>query len=189
MHLVLLYYLNDFQNKCFCRQGEKLILLAVMASFVREVLTASGRLGEKEDFGGKASRLKLRVDDLKSNLRERIESRYDDFTASFNDVSIAVVQLENVIHEVEVLENSVNTHLKPNLAEAGREATEVSRQLKELSHSVQMANLTRKLFEDIETANEHLEAKKYLEASALLDCVGKKLSKAQVCTIGIQCLM
>ena len=36
-----------------------------MASFVREVLTASGRLGEKEDFGGKALRLKLRVDDLK----------------------------------------------------------------------------------------------------------------------------
>ena len=83
-----------------------------MASFVREVLTASGRLGEKEDFGGKASRLKLRVDDLKSNLRERIESRYEDFAASFNDVSIAVVQLENVIHEVEALENSVNTHLK-----------------------------------------------------------------------------
>ena len=151
-----------------------------MASFVREVLTASGRLGEKEDFGGKASRLKLRVDDLKSNLRERIESRYEDFAASFNDVSIAVVQLENVIHEVEALENSVNTHLKPNLADAGREATEVSRQLKELSHSVQMANLTRKLFEDIEAANDHLEAKRYLEASSLLDCVGKRLDKAQV---------
>ena len=151
-----------------------------MASFVREVLSATGRLGEKEDFGGKASKLRLRVDDLKSNLRERIESRYEDFSASFNDVSIAVVQLENVIREVEALENSVNNHLKPNLVEAGREATEVSRQLRELSHSVQMANLTRKLFEDIETASEHLEAKKYLEVSALLDDVGKRLDKAQV---------
>ena len=73
-----------------------------------------------------------------------------------------------------------NMNFKPNLADAGREATEVSRQLKELSHSVQMANLTRKLFEDIEAANDHLEAKRYLEASSLLDCVGKRLDKAQV---------
>ena len=36
-----------------------------MASYVREVLSATGRLGEKGDYGGKAARLKASIDDLK----------------------------------------------------------------------------------------------------------------------------
>ena len=48
-----------------------------MASFVQEVLLASGKLNEKEDFNAKACRLKNKVDDLKSSLREKIESRYE----------------------------------------------------------------------------------------------------------------
>ena len=128
-----------------------------MASFVREVLSARGRLNEKEDFGGKALKLKHRVDDLKSNLRERIESRYDDFSASFAEVSMAVALLEDVLKEVEILEHSVSTHLKPNLAENNREATEITKQLRDLRRSVQIANLTTKASEDILAAQEHLE--------------------------------
>lgn len=101
-----------------------------MASFVREVLSATGRLGEKEDFSGKASRLKDRVDDLKSNLCSRIDSKYEDFIDSFDEVSTAVVQLETIIRDVDALENTVNTHLKAGLIEADREASEIFRQLK-----------------------------------------------------------
>ena len=36
-----------------------------MASFVREVLSATGHLGEKEDLCAKAARLKGRVNELK----------------------------------------------------------------------------------------------------------------------------
>ena len=36
-----------------------------MASFVHEVLSATGHLGEKEDLCAKALRLKGRVDELK----------------------------------------------------------------------------------------------------------------------------
>ena len=36
-----------------------------MASFVREILSATGHLGEKEDLCAKATRLKGRVDELK----------------------------------------------------------------------------------------------------------------------------
>ena len=146
-----------------------------MASFVREVLSATGRLGEKEDFGGKAARLKLRVDDLKANLRVGIESRYEDFSVSFAEVSTAVAQLENILHEVEALENAVNTHLKPNLTDVGKEAAEISKQLKDLSHSVQVANLIRQLYVDTEKANELLEAKQYLETSDILRNVQLKL--------------
>ena len=48
---------------------------AKMASFVREVLSAAGQLSEKEDFNGKALKLKNRVDSLKFQMREKIESR------------------------------------------------------------------------------------------------------------------
>jgi len=49
-----------------------------MASFVREVLSATGRLGEKEDFSGKAARLRCSIDELKVtflpyNLEIRVE--------------------------------------------------------------------------------------------------------------------
>ena len=41
------------------------LILPTMASFVREILSATGHLGEKEDFCAKATRLKGRVDELK----------------------------------------------------------------------------------------------------------------------------
>ena len=151
-----------------------------MASFVREVLSATGRLGEKENFSGKASRLQNRVDDLKSNLRERIEARYEDFSGSFAEVSTAVLQLEDVIKEVESLEHSISTHLKPNLNDANREAFEISRQLRDLSHSVQIANLTKSAYEALEEASELLYAKKYSEAASRLQCVSDIITKIDV---------
>ena len=53
----------------------QLKISAKMASFVREVLSAAGQLSEKEDFNGKALKLKNRVDSLKFQMREKIESR------------------------------------------------------------------------------------------------------------------
>ena len=39
-----------------------------MASFVREILSATGHLGEKEDLCTKATRLKGRVNELKVRI-------------------------------------------------------------------------------------------------------------------------
>ena len=39
-----------------------------MASFVREILSATGHLGEKEDLCAKAIRLKGRVNELKASI-------------------------------------------------------------------------------------------------------------------------
>ena len=64
-----------------------------MASFVREVLSATGKLGEKEDFNAKASRLKSRVDNLIFCMRQKIESRYEEFSASIVEVSSVTAQL------------------------------------------------------------------------------------------------
>ena len=128
-----------------------------MTSFVQEVLAASGRSsGEKEDFSIRASKLKNRVDELKFSLRERIESRYEDFSASFFEVSTTVNQLEDILRDVDNLEHSINFRIKAGLVDAGRDSIVISKQLKDLSNSVQLTNLTRNSFEDLEKATNYL---------------------------------
>ena len=50
-----------------------------MASFVREVLSATGTLGDKEDFPGKILKIQKKLHDLKSSLQTHIDSRYADY--------------------------------------------------------------------------------------------------------------
>ena len=51
-----------------------------MASFVREVLSATGTLGDKQDFPEKIVKIKKKLHDLKSQLESHIDSRYCDFS-------------------------------------------------------------------------------------------------------------
>ena len=51
------------------------------------------------------------------------------------------------------------------------------RQLRELSHSVQIANLVKRAYEDLESANELIETKKYLEAAEVLGNIQKILQR------------
>ena len=125
-----------------------------MASFVREVLSATKQLREKEDFAGKALRLKRRVDDLKSNLRQNIEARYVEFSASYVEVSTAVGQFEDVLKEIETLEHSISTHFKHGMSE--NETSEIVRQMKDLRQSVLVGNLARNAFHGLSAAEEHL---------------------------------
>ena len=87
---------------------------------------------------------------LQAGLGCRIESRYENFSASVAEVSSAVSQLESVVREAEALENAANHHIRPGLQEANREANETLRQLKELSFSVQSANRIKKAYDDME---------------------------------------
>ena len=47
-----------------------LVIIYEMASFVREILSTTGHLGEKEDLCAKASRLKGRVNELKASIHK-----------------------------------------------------------------------------------------------------------------------
>ena len=105
---------------------------------------------------------------LQAGLGCRIESRYENFSASVAEVSSAVSQLESVVREAEALENAANHHIRPGLQEANREANETLRQLKELSFSVQSANRIKKAYDDMEKINELVDQRRYLEASILL---------------------
>ncbi len=48
---------------------------SAMTSFVREILSASGKLGDKEDLATKAQRLQAKVDDIKAEMRREAEDK------------------------------------------------------------------------------------------------------------------
>ena len=89
-------------------------------------------------------------------------SRYEDFSASFVEVSTSVNQLEDVLKDIDALEHSINTHIKAGLIEIGRDSS-ISRQLEELTQSVRLAKLTKMAFENVEEAAILMEKKQYLE--------------------------
>ena len=63
--------------------------------------------------------------------------------------------------------------------DAGRDAGVITRQLKDLSQSVRLANLTKKAFEDLEEAIALLDNKNYLEATEKLKSVETISNKAE----------
>ena len=89
-------------------------------------------------------------------------SRYEDFSASFVEVSTSVNQLEDVLKDIDALEHSINTHIKAGLIEIGRDSS-ISRQLEELTQSVRLAKLTKMAFENVEEAAILMEKKQYFE--------------------------
>ena len=105
---------------------------------------------------------------LQAGLGCRIESRYENFSASVAEVSSAVSQLESVVKEAEALENAIHIHIRPGLQEASKDANETVRQMKELSLSVQSANKIKKAYSDMEKINELVDQRRYMEASSLL---------------------
>ena len=80
---------------------------------------------------------------LQAGLGCRIESRYENFSASVAEVSSAVSQLESVVREAEALENAANHHIRPGLQEANREANETLRQLKEFLRKCEFSKILR----------------------------------------------
>ena len=132
-----------------------------MTSFVREILSASGKLGDKEDLHGKTERIRKRLQDLKTGtcpishfqspilisfffkfifpgMRVEVESQYADYVSSFSEMSKLSHDLESAVAEVEALNVSFKTHLAPAVADQGRETRELVAKLHELTASVQV---------------------------------------------------
>lgn len=151
-----------------------------MSSFVREILSASGKLGDKEDFMGKALRLEKRMDDLKTGLRVQMEGHYVEFVASFSETQAHLRQMDEAVAEVEALSQSLKAHLKPELAEQTQETRELWLKLQELAASVQVANRVRQAYTDLEQAKEFVEEKSFFQAASTLEAVHSNINDETV---------
>ena len=109
-----------------------------MTSFVREILSATGKLDGKEDFLGTAQRLQKRLEENKAKMRSEMESQFVDFVSPLSESSALVRDLESSVEEVESVRNQVERHLKPGLKEKSKELRELIQQLNELSTTVQV---------------------------------------------------
>ncbi len=85
-----------------------------------------------------------KLDELKLEMRKEVEEKYSDFLLDFDKTSTTVDQLEVAVGEVEALTNMVNTHLRPEVAQATKDMHEVGRQLQELSATVEVIRQQRK---------------------------------------------
>jgi hypothetical protein len=109
-----------------------------MASFVREVLSAAGTLGEKEDLAGKMVKIRKKLLDLKSQLQSHIEARYGSFSSSLAATSLIASQLERLREEVQQLETTIGKHYKTELVGCNQELHELNSALQELTLTLQV---------------------------------------------------
>ena len=83
-----------------------------MASFVREVLSAAGTLGEKEDFAGKTTKIQKKVNDLKSQLVVEVENRYGNYSSTLASTTAISTQMERLAADIENLDSNINKHFR-----------------------------------------------------------------------------
>ncbi len=97
-----------------------------MTSFVREILSASGKLGEnKEDLATKIAKAQKSVEERKAALRNAAEAKFLDYQDEENSVSALAALLESSVRDAEALEANLRLHLKSDLADASNDLQEV----------------------------------------------------------------
>ena len=139
-----------------------------MASFVREVLSATGTLGEIGNFPGKIGKIQKKLQDLKSALLVHIDSKYSKFSTNLNDASSLTTQMEELSLEIETLNNSINNHLKTQLGDCNKELLQLTNEIQELSLTLQVVNKIKTCYDAIEEGNEMVSEQKWLAASKTL---------------------
>ena len=111
-----------------------------MTSFVREILSATGKLDCKEDFLGTAIRLQKRLEENKSKMRADMEAQFLDYVSPLSESNALVRDLESSVAEVEAIQTQVERHLKPGIKDKSKEMRELQQQLNELSTTVQVSS-------------------------------------------------
>jgi hypothetical protein len=111
-----------------------------MASFVREVLSAAGTLGDKEGLAAKMAKIRKKLLDLKCQLQTHIETRYGSFSGSLAATSLLAAQLERLREELLQLDTTIAKHYKTELIGCNQELTELETSLQELTLTLQVCH-------------------------------------------------
>ena len=109
-----------------------------MASFVREVLSAAGTLGDKEDLAAKMAKIRKKLLELKTQLQAHIAARYGAFSGSLATTSLVASQLERLREELHQLDTTIAKHYKTELIGCNQELSDLSSSLQELKLTLQV---------------------------------------------------
>ncbi|XP_038610373.1 centromere/kinetochore protein zw10 homolog [Tachyglossus aculeatus] len=144
-----------------------------MASFVTEVLAHSGRL-EKEDLGTRIGRLARRVEEVKGEVCNMINKKYNEFLPSMQSAQELVTQVDELCGDIDLLKSRVENEVRRDLQVAISEFTELKQQLERDTIVLGVIKQLQEFDTAIEEYNCSLLEKKYIAAA-------QHLEKAQSC--------
>ncbi|KAM8927590.1 centromere/kinetochore protein zw10 homolog [Pelodytes ibericus] len=139
-----------------------------MASFVTEVLAHSGRL-EKEDLGTKISRLSRRVEEVKGEVCDLINKKYDEFLPSMQSAEELVTQVHGLVNDVDVLKSRIENEVQSDLQVAISEFTELKQQLEKNTVILSVLRQLQEFDSAIEKYNGALTERSYITAAQHLE--------------------
>lgn len=139
-----------------------------MASFVREVLSATGTLGDKQDFPEKIVKIKKKLHDLKTQLETHIASRYCDFSTRLEGATRISADLSKLEEEMALIDGNIKKHLKAQIGECNNELLELTNQLDEVHISLNIVTKIKTCYDAVEEGNNCISAGRWTAGSRCL---------------------
>ncbi|CAN2388266.1 Centromere kinetochore protein zw10 homolog [Pristimantis euphronides] len=139
-----------------------------MASFVTEVLAHSGRL-EKEDLGTRIGRLSRRVEEVKGEVCDMINKKYDDFLPGVQSAEHLVVRVSDLNRDVETLKSTIDNEVQNELKVAISEFTELKHQLENNTLILGVLVQLQEFNSAMDKYNSALSDRNYISAAEQLE--------------------
>ncbi|XP_043937002.1 centromere/kinetochore protein zw10 homolog [Protopterus annectens] len=145
-----------------------------MSSFVTEILANSGKL-EKEDLSTKIGKLSQRVDEIKDEVCEMINKKYEEFLPTLNTAEELVVQVHGLTEEIDLLKSRVETEVQRDVRTAITEFSELKRQLERNTILLRVLKQLQVFDSGVEKFQNAFQAKDYVEAARHIEKAEKSL--------------
>ncbi|XP_050178757.1 centromere/kinetochore protein zw10 homolog [Myiozetetes cayanensis] len=143
-------------------------MAARAGSLVAAVLAHSGRL-DKEHLGTRVGRLSRRVEELKGEVCNMINKKYNEFLPSMQSAEELVAQVDGLSSNIDLLRASIENEVQQDLNVAVAEFAELKQQLE---RDTLVLSVLKKLQEFDRAIKEHKTAlleKKYVAAAQQLE--------------------
>uniref|UniRef100_UPI00398F8DBB centromere/kinetochore protein zw10 homolog n=1 Tax=Pristiophorus japonicus TaxID=55135 RepID=UPI00398F8DBB len=131
-----------------------------MSSFVAEVLASSGRL-EKEDISTKMGRLARRAEEVKGEVCDMINKKFEEFTPSLRSAEDLVNQVDGISMEIDVLKSQIENEVQKDLRVAVTEFSELKQQLEKTTVLLSVLSQLHAFDTALETHQQALLEKNY----------------------------
>uniref|UniRef100_H3BGT9 Centromere/kinetochore protein zw10 homolog n=1 Tax=Latimeria chalumnae TaxID=7897 RepID=H3BGT9_LATCH len=138
-----------------------------MASFVTEVLANSGKL-EKEDLGTKISKLSRRVEEIKGEVCDMINKKYNEFLPSMQSAEDLAMQVDHVSSDMDLLKSRIENEVRGGLFVSANKFTELKQQLEKNTVVLSVLRRLQEFDAAIESYNRALLEKDYITAAYTL---------------------
>uniref|UniRef100_A0A4W3HEB4 Centromere/kinetochore protein zw10 homolog n=1 Tax=Callorhinchus milii TaxID=7868 RepID=A0A4W3HEB4_CALMI len=139
-----------------------------MSSFVAEVLASSGKL-EKEDIGIKISKLSRRVDEVKGEVCDMINKKYEEFIPSLKNAEDLVSQVDGISMEIDLLKSQIENEVQRDLRVAVTEFSELKQQLEKSTLLLSVLRQLQEFDTALESNHRALLEKNYSKAATHLN--------------------